>query len=795
LNPNFKNTEKVTPDTSDVDLMDFETQVGIGLFRDSRKVTPDDTAFKARSAVVHTYYERKSARYPNGVMVVFSGTNVLYKGELPVGEIPIIEIKELNEPNRFVPLSFVENLMSPQFAYNLARSQELEYVKQAIIGAWIMKENSVDTPPTGSAGEHISYRGDKEPRRAQGEQLPGAVFSIAEQDKQDLEELGMLQASSRGIGTTTVTSGLHARLLIEADDCVDTETELLTKSGWRKWNEFSIGDEIYTFNVKTSKAEWKSVKGIYRKHRTNRDMIRMKNQRFDALVTPDHKWPARKDNGKKVSLIETTNLTRHVIPRASEISSWPESFYGNDFVELVGWYITEGSIKKNYRGSKYGIVICQSELSNADKCERIRQLLTRLEVKFTERKKKDGCIQFAFHGEVVERLRAVAPSKALTLDFVYTLSKFEADTLMESMVLADGHYYNDAKHKHRGMFCNTTKETIDSFTVLLSLLGVSYVQTERIYPNGIWKKLYNIYFGSTTNIHTRKIEFTPAKYTGTIWCPHTENGTFFARRNGKTYFTGNTKLGPYSDMIEMATQEVGNLILRYMRVFFVGDRILRIVGDNRDVQVIAFKGADLRADVEVVTGSSLSQSRVLRQEEIYLKWQAGFYGDPAGDDSRRHAAKLMDEGYSTPQSTTVEANILQAKRENLQAQNGDQIDEPMPWQDHKLHNVTHIEWLVTDGVKAGPEAQMAMWAHVQAENKMFIEAQNPALMGASPQPSPPAPPAPGMPGGVAPDQSGGLGIGPNDSLIDVAPPGYFQDDRMAMPNVVQPTGENFVPEA
>ena len=151
-------------------------------------------------------------------MVVWSGSVVLFKGELPVGDIPIVEIKELNEPNRFVPISFVENLMSPQYAYNLARSQELEYVKQAIIGAWIMKENSVDTPPTGSAGEHITYRGDREPRRAQGEQLPGAVFSIADQDKQDLEELGMLNASSRGMGSTTVTSGLHARLLIEADD-------------------------------------------------------------------------------------------------------------------------------------------------------------------------------------------------------------------------------------------------------------------------------------------------------------------------------------------------------------------------------------------------------------------------------------------------------------------------------------------------------------------------------------------------------------------------------------------------
>lgn len=30
------------------------------------------------------------------------------------------------------------------------------------------------------------------------------------------------------------------------------------------------------------------------------------------------------------------------------------------------------------------------------------------------------------------------------------------------------------------------------------------------------------------------------RWQGTIWCPSTDNGTFFARRNGTTYFTGNT---------------------------------------------------------------------------------------------------------------------------------------------------------------------------------------------------------------------------------------------------------------
>lgn len=410
-NPNFDNTELVTPDTSDSDVYKFENSVGIGLFSGGNKAVPDDSSFKSRSATVHTYYERKSVKFPNGVMIVWAGTTVLYKGELPVGEIPIIEIKEFNEPNRSIPLSFVENLMSPAFAYNTARSQELEYMKQVIIGAWTARENSVDTAPTGSAGEMIWFRGQDPPKRVQSEQLPSAVFSIAEQDKQDLEELGLLNASSRGLGTSNVTSGSYARLLIEVDD---------------------------------------------------------------------------------------------------------------------------------------------------------------------------------------------------------------------------------------------------------------------------------------------------------------------------------VKLGPYNKSVQRGTQETGNLVLKYMRKFFVNDRMLRIVGDNRDVQIKAFKGADLRADVEVVTGSALSQSRVLHQEEIFIRWEKGFYGDPTSDDARRTAAKEMNAGFSTLQSITMEANVLQAKRENMLAMEGEPIPEPKPWQDHKSHNTTHMEWLVTDGLRSGDEALMAMWDHVQIENKMFAEMMNPELL-AQPQ--------------------------------------------------------------
>lgn len=34
----------------------------------------------------------------------------------------------------------------------------------------------------------------------------------------------------------------------------------------------------------------------------------------------------------------------------------------------------------------------------------------------------------------------------------------------------------------------------------------------------------------------------PVEHTGVVWCPTTPNGTWFARRRGTTYFTGNSHL-------------------------------------------------------------------------------------------------------------------------------------------------------------------------------------------------------------------------------------------------------------
>ncbi|KKL08955.1 hypothetical protein LCGC14_2570700, partial [marine sediment metagenome] len=77
---------------------------------------------------------------------------------------------------------------------------------------------------------------------------------------------------------------------------------------------------------------------------------------------------------------------------------------------------------------------------------------------------------------------------------------------------------------------------LNFFRILCVLLGYRTLQFFSALEN---KQRTYVTYKNTCNIiiskHLKKI-----KYKGTIWCPHTKNGTFIAKRKGKIFITGNS---------------------------------------------------------------------------------------------------------------------------------------------------------------------------------------------------------------------------------------------------------------
>jgi len=70
--------------------------------------------------------------------------------------------------------------------------------------------------------------------------------------------------------------------------CYDDQTNIVTRSGIKKYNEVQVGELIYTINVKTHQMELKPIKKIIA-YDYEGDMVSIEGKRINLLVTPNHK--------------------------------------------------------------------------------------------------------------------------------------------------------------------------------------------------------------------------------------------------------------------------------------------------------------------------------------------------------------------------------------------------------------------------------------------------------------------------------------------------------------------------
>lgn len=71
-------------------------------------------------------------------------------------------------------------------------------------------------------------------------------------------------------------------------DCVPVDYQILTKRGWLKHNEVEVGDYTIGYNLSTGRSEWTEINRIVQYD--DAPLVRLKNSRWEALSTPNHKW-------------------------------------------------------------------------------------------------------------------------------------------------------------------------------------------------------------------------------------------------------------------------------------------------------------------------------------------------------------------------------------------------------------------------------------------------------------------------------------------------------------------------
>jgi len=317
--------------------------------------------------------------------------------------------------------------------------------------------------------------------------------------------------------------------------CLSEDTEILTPSGWKRWNEVEEGDLIYTFNLEKKTIEVKKVTYVFKRHYEG-IMYNLKNRTQDQLISPGHRVVRQVFNSEKFvlqpieELLDFKSLIAVPVTGENSNEDYPIS---DDELKLIAWILSEGSIEKD--GLKR-VSIYQSKEKHPENYEEIIHLIKKLNLEYTEREQESWgkCIHIRLSPQSSKYVHAIIGNpKKIFPNFLYQLSKRQAQIFLETYAKGDGWIEGG-----RIRIVTTDKDFADGLMAVGVLAGYNVSQRERE-PEGNTKKLrYELTFTQTKTDYIQKIENVP--YSGIIWSVHTENETVIARRAGQVFITGNT---------------------------------------------------------------------------------------------------------------------------------------------------------------------------------------------------------------------------------------------------------------
>jgi len=341
-------------------------------------------------------------------------------------------------------------------------------------------------------------------------------------------------------------------------DCADDQTEILTENGWRRHDEVEVGTRVLTLDHDTGTAGWEPVLDLFKYQVIDEQMLSIEMRHHSSLTTLNHRWPVlrqgyalRSDGnrgtvraGRTRAWTTSGDLASedHLITAATVRDVPVTQKYDDAFVELVAWFWTEGTIRRDRKRPQ--ITIGQSDRVNPQNVARIRGVLVSLFGGESDRSwpgrtvgeprwrqlfnNYNGCWLFSLSVAASESLIAVAPNKVVSHDFLRSLTRAQLHLFLDVSMLADG-------HSATSMIGQNSRARLEAYEFACVLAGrtphTTFSEAARMW------RLHDL--RRQTAAPRRKNRHV-IRYTGTVWCPKTPSGTWLARRDGTVYFTGNS---------------------------------------------------------------------------------------------------------------------------------------------------------------------------------------------------------------------------------------------------------------
>ncbi len=348
----------------------------------------------------------------------------------------------------------------------------------------------------------------------------------------------------RGLKQKPGIDGIKRTRWVIVRNCYDDKTEILTENrGWQFFKNLSFDDKVAT--LKENKYTVYEKPTYYYSDDYNGEMIGVKNENMDLLVTPDHNLWVSRINGK------TKERSKWHLQRAGDIfgktnfefktsADWRggKANNTNDYFEFLGFWFAEGhaAIYRHGGYKRYCLIVSQKKY-----VDYVEDLLKRNNFKYSMLDKGDKNYNFRISiddrvRKIIEKLKEYGKAKTKFIPlWIKNAPKSYLRSFIHGFVVGDGHYSGNKHDTTRAW--TTSKQLADDLQEIAFKAGYAVIVNKT-------KKIYSLTFLTLTRAtpQPKKNHWYKKRYNGKIYCVEVSSHIVYVRRNGKPIWCSQTNL-------------------------------------------------------------------------------------------------------------------------------------------------------------------------------------------------------------------------------------------------------------
>ena len=320
--------------------------------------------------------------------------------------------------------------------------------------------------------------------------------------------------------------------------CLTQDTEVLTKNGWKLYDE-AVKEEIAVYDTKKDFYKWEKPARWF-VYPVNEDTVyRIRSDKTDQLVSRNHNCLVERD-GKLVFTKAEDLLSMERMPLLPDTFSLLQESEGEVLQQGMQW-----------TSARYGVEETRSQGTNRLDRRKLYKLQRKNE--WSKQSKLEG----RHNLQKQERLLSTSKNKVCKMSTgIHTNGKKR--WLCNGVSFGNGSTTEQTTNKDRMRPSHRSQpreQLYNKLNVIQEQLGSQEVRMGTTY---------------TTDLAT----ITTETYSGIIFCPNTSTGAFVARRNGKVFVTGNSGFPKSHNVAIAIDKKLGKMGHRGVRSSFNGQKTI-----------------------------------------------------------------------------------------------------------------------------------------------------------------------------------------------------------------------------